>query len=345
MEMENAVANAQASAADLENVRLSMQAELATDYFQAHELDMEADVLNTSIQSYERFLQLTINRYNGGVASRADVAQAQTQLDTTRAEATDLGVARSQFEHAIAVLIGAPPANFTLPGAKLPTGPPPIPAGVPSQLLERRPDIAAAERRMAAANAEIGLARVAYYPNVSISASAGLSSTSIADWFTWPSRFFSIGPSASYTILDFGRRRSTVAEFRAAYDATVAAYRQTVLGSFQEVEDNLAALRILSTEAAQQSAATRGAEESLRLELDMYRGGTVSYLNVIQTQNIALSNERAEVQLLGRRMSSAVQLILALGGGWNASTLPSAGDLKANVTNPDASKVAQPPAQ
>lgn len=344
MEVENAVANAQASAAELENVRLSMQAELATDYFEAHELDEEADVLNTSIQSYEKFLQLTINRFNGGVASKADVAQAQTQLDSTRAQATDLGVARNEYEHAIAVLIGQPPASFALAGAKLPPAPPAIPVGIPSQLLERRPDIANTERLMAAANAQVGLAEVAYYPTVSLSASAGLASSSFKDWFTWPSRFFSIGPSASETLLDFGRRRSTVAEYKAAYDNTVATYRQTVLSGFQEVEDNLSALRILATESSQQAAATRGAQESLQLELEMYKAGTVSYLNVIQEQNIALTNEQTLVAIQGRRMAAAVQLILALGGGWNSSTLPSAPDLKANVTNTDASQVAQPPA-
>jgi NodT family efflux transporter outer membrane factor (OMF) lipoprotein len=328
LSVENATASAQASAADLENVRLSMQSTLAVDYFNLLGLDMQTALLKDTLDAYDKALQLTINRFNGGVASKADVAQARTQLETTRAEMTDLGVSRAQFEHAIAVLTGQPPASLTLAPGKIDGPPPPIPAGLPSQLLERRPDIAAAERQMAAANAEIGLARAAYYPTLTLSASAGLQAGNIASFFSWPARFWSVGPSLSQTLFDFGRRRAQLQQSEAAYDATVAGYRQTTLSGFQEVEDNLAALRILAQEADQLDVAVKAAEESLRLEIDRYKGGTDSYLNVITTQTIALGDERSAVQLLSRRMVAAVQLISALGGGWNASTLPGPADLK-----------------
>jgi NodT family efflux transporter outer membrane factor (OMF) lipoprotein len=328
LSVENATASAQAGAADLENVRLSMQTQLAVDYFNMIGLDMETKLLTDTMDAYTKNLELTINRYNGGVASKADVAQARTQLETTRASLTDLGVSRAQFEHAIAVLTGQPPANLTLAAGKIDAPPPPIPAGVPSQLLERRPDIAASERQMAAANAEIGLARAAYYPTLTLSASAGLQAGNIVDFFSWPARFWSVGPSLSETLFDFGRRRAQLQQTEAAYDATVAGYRQTTLSAFQEVEDNLSALRILAQEADQLDVAVKAAEESLRLELDRYKAGTDSYLNVITTQTIALGDERTAVQLLERRMVAAVQLISALGGGWNASTLPTPADLK-----------------
>jgi NodT family efflux transporter outer membrane factor (OMF) lipoprotein len=273
-------------------------------------------------------LQLTVNRFNGGVASKADVAQARTQVETTKAQLIDLGVSRSQFEHAIAVLTGQPPSNLTLPAGKIPGPPPPIPAGVPSQLLERRPDIASAERQMEAANAEIGLARAAYYPTLTLSATGGLDAGSLASFFSWPARFWSVGPSLSETLFDFGRRRAQLQQMEAAYDATVATYRQTTLSAFQGVEDNLSALRILAQEADQEDVAVKAAEESLQLELARYKGGTDSYLNVITTQTIALGDESTAVQLLERRMVAAVQLIGALGGGWDASTLPMPADLK-----------------
>jgi len=332
--VENATANAQASAADLENIRLSMQSQLAVDYFNMVGLDMETKLLTDTMDAYDKALQLTINRFNGGVASKADVAQARTQLETTRASLTDLGVSRAQFEHAIAVLTGQPPANLTVAAGKIAAPPPPIPAGLPSQLLERRPDIAASERQMAAANAEIGLARAAYFPTLSLSASAGLQASSVGSLFAWPARFWSVGPSLSETLFDFGRRRAQLQESEAAYDATVAGYRETTLTAFQQVEDNLAALRILAVEADQLDVAVKAAEESLRLELDRYKAGTDSYLNVITTQTIALGDERTAVQLLERRMVSAVQLMTALGGGWDASSLPSPADLKtASKTN------------
>jgi NodT family efflux transporter outer membrane factor (OMF) lipoprotein len=330
--LENAVAGAQASAADLENVKLILQAELAADYFQMAGLDMEASLLNDTLAGYERALQLTINRFNGGVASKADVAQAQTQLASTRAQLTDLGVARSQLEHAIAVLTGQPPSTFSLPPGRIQGPPPPIPPGLPSELLERRPDIASSERLVAAANAEIGLAKVAYYPTVLLDATGGLESGKITTWLSWPARFFSVGPSVAETLLDFGRRRAQMQQVMAAYDATVASYRQTVLTAFQEVEDNLAALRILEREASQQDEAVKGAQESLRLEMDRYKAGTVSYLDVITTQTIALNNEIGAVGILSRRMNAAVQLIRALGGGWNASSLPTAESMRSAAT-------------
>jgi NodT family efflux transporter outer membrane factor (OMF) lipoprotein len=339
--VENASASAQASAADLENVRLSLQTELATDYFLLRGIDMQLALLNSNITGYERALQLTINRFNGGVASKTDVLQAQTQLDSTKAQATDLGVTRAQDDHAIAVLTGRPPEQLAIPLGDIKGLPPPIPAAVPSQLLERRPDIAGAERRVAAANAEIGLAQTAFYPTLSLTGSAGFTASSFLNWFTWPSRFFSVGPALSQTLFDFGRRRAQVQISEAAYDALVAAYRQTVLGAFQEVEDNLAALRILEQEAAQQQSAVTASEQSLQLEIDRYKAGTVSYLDVITSQTIALTNERAAVTILRNRMTAAVQLIKGAGGGWNASTLPSPDALRSPATA-DPSKVAQP---
>ena len=331
LSVENATANAQTSAADLANLRLSIQGELAADYFQLLGLDMEQKLLSDTLAAYERAVKLTIDRFNGGVASKVDVAQAQTQLASTRAQLTDLGVIRSQLEHAIAVLTGQPPSALTIAPGKIQAPPPPIPPGVPSELLERRPDIAAAERQVAAANAEIGLAQTAFYPTLTLSASGGLESSRITTWLSWPARFWSLGPPLAQTLLDFGRRKAQVQGAEAAYDATVAGYRQTVLGAFQEVEDNLAALRILSQEALQQDEAVKGAQESLKLEMDQYKAGTVSYLNVITTQTIALSNEITAVGLLSRRMTAAVQLIRALGGGWNSTTLPAPATLRSAV--------------
>ena len=327
--VENAVTNAQASAADLENVRLSLQAELASDYFQLRGIDMNVDLLTNTLDAYSKAVELTRNRYNGGVASKADVVLAQTQYDSTRAQLTDLGVARAQFEHAIAVLTGHAPSDITIPKAAIQGPPPAIPVSLPSQLLERRPDIAADERRVAAANANIGLAKAAFYPSLSIGASAGLESGSLGSLFNWPARFWSVGPQLAQTLFDAGRRKATVEGFQAGYDSVVAAYRQTALTAFQEVEDSLVGLRVLAQEAEEQESAVRGANESLSLELDRYKGGTVSYLDVIQTQVIALGNQRTAVGILERRMTAAVSLIRALGGGWNQSTLPSPTELKA----------------
>lgn len=320
--VRTAKAEAQASAAQLQGVLLSMQGELASDYFALEELDMQITVLTTAADSYEKFLQLTRARYSGGVASLADVAQAQTQLDQTRAQATDLGIARAQDEHAIAVLIGQAPSTFSMPLGRIPSAPPPIPTGLPSELLERRPDIASAERLIVAANGQIGLARAAYFPTISLTATGGYESNTWSGWFAWPQRFWAIGASAADTIFDFGRRSAVSQQAHAIYDAQVAAYRQTVLAAFEEVEDNLAALRLLEREAGEQDSAVKAAEQSLNLEVLQYKAGTASYLNVITTQNIALTNEITATQIMGRRMAAAVTLILALGGGWDISQLP-----------------------
>jgi NodT family efflux transporter outer membrane factor (OMF) lipoprotein len=322
--VESNRAGAQASAADLETSRLSLQAELAQDYVQLRALDAQRQLLDATVAAYQRALQLTRDRYAGGVASRADVAQAEAQLGTTQAQAIDVGVQRAQLEHAIALLIGKPASSFALPAAPLAAAPPRIPAGMPSELLERRPDIAAAERRVAAANAQIGVAVAAFYPTVTLGASVGFEGSSLAQWLTWPSRFWSVGPSISETVLDGGLRRAQTDQTRAAYDASVATYRQTVLAAFQGVEDNLAALRILEEETGVQAGAVKAAQESVTLTTEQYKAGVVSYLNVITAQTIALTSETTAVQILGRRVTAAVLLIEALGGGWNVAELPSA---------------------
>jgi NodT family efflux transporter outer membrane factor (OMF) lipoprotein len=314
----------QASAADLENVKLELQTELAVDYFEARSLDSDRQLLNDTVVAYVKAYQLTENRYEGGVASKVEVAQAQTQLQQTQAQDIDVGIARQQFQHAMAVLIGKPPESFTLPAMPLKQNPPVIPVGLPSQLLERRPDVASAERQVAAANEQIGIARAAFFPDLVISATGGLQAGSIVDWFTWPSRYWSVGPQMLQTVFDAGRRRAQVESATASYDATVANYRQTALTAFQEVEDNLAGLRILEQEAAQQHEATQSAENSLELSMSRYKGGLVTYLEVITAQSIALTNERTDVDILRRRMDSSVLLIKALGGGWDVSKLPHA---------------------
>lgn len=313
---------AQASAADLAVVNLTMHADLAVDYFAARTLDAEEKLLRDTVAQYEQALQLNVIRYQGGVASEVDVAQAKTILETTRAQMVDVGVARAQFEDAVAVLAGKPPADFTLPLLPLTTPPPAIPVGVPSELLERRPDIAAAERRVASANAQVGLAQTAYYPLVNIAGSGGFESGFITTLLQGPSAFWSAGPSALFTVFDVGRRRALNDEAKSAYTATVASYRQTVLTAFQQVEDNLAALRILEREAGIQATAVQSAQRSLELSQIRYTGGATGYLEVITAQNAALSDELTAVNLLGRRMASAVLLVQALGGGWDRSTLP-----------------------
>jgi NodT family efflux transporter outer membrane factor (OMF) lipoprotein len=330
--VESNQAAAQASAGDLETARLSLQAELAQDYFQLRTLDAQRKLLDETVAAFEQSLELTRTRYRGGVASQVDVVQAETQLETTRAQAIDVGVQRAQFEHAIAVLTGQPASTFSVPTAPLATPPPAVPVGVPSQLLERRPDIAAAERRMASANAQIGVALAAYYPMITLSASTGFESSSITQLFTWPSRFFSVGPSITQTVIDGGLRRAQTDQARAAYDTSVANYRQTVLTAFQGVEDNLAALRILESEADVQERAVKAAQRSVSLTTSQYRAGTVSYLNVITTQTIALADEVTAVQILGRRMTATILLVQALGGGWNAGELPSAAAVTERTT-------------
>ena len=320
--VEAARASAQASAADLESVSLSLHAELATDYFELRALDAEEQLLNSTVSAYEKALKLTQNRYSGGVASQVDVAQAQTQLETTRAQAIDLGVQRAQLEHAIAVLIGQPAPTFSVPASPLNNTPPVVPAGMPSDLLERRPDIAGNERRMAVANEQIGIAKAAYYPTITLSATGGFEGSSITNWFNGPSGFIAAGASALGTVFDAGRRRAQVDVARASYDQAVANYRETVLSAFQEVEDNLAALRVLEDEAKTQDLAVTSAEHSLTLSTNRYKGGVTTYLEVITAQSTALTDQRTAVEIAGRRMTASVALIKALGGGWNAATLP-----------------------
>ena len=314
-------ASAQTSFADLESVSLSLHAELATDYFQARELDGEAQLLDSTVASYQKALELTQSRYQGGVASAVDVAQAQTQLETARAQDIDVKAARTQVEHAIAVLIGEPASNYSLAFTPLNATPPVIPPGLPSQLIERRPDIAASERQMATANANVGVARAVYFPLFSFPPTAGFESTSITNWLTGPSGFTAVGISAMVTAFDVGRRRAANDQARAAYNQAVANYEQTVLTAYQEVEDNLAELRLLEQEAATQSAAVAAAEHSLALSQNRYQGGVTSYLEVTTAQTVALANERAEVQIAGRRMVDSVLLIKALGGGFDAASL------------------------
>ncbi|HXC42382.1 MAG TPA: efflux transporter outer membrane subunit [Candidatus Dormibacteraeota bacterium] len=313
---------AQASAADLATINLSMHADLAIDYFQARSLDAEEQLLNSTVTQYEQALQLTQSRFEGGIASEVEVEQAKTQLQTTRAAAIDVGVARAQFEHAVAILIGKPPAEFSLPPLPLTAPPPHIPVSVPSELLERRPDIAAAERRVASANAQIGVAKSAYYPTISLGASGGFESSSITTLLNGPSGLWSFGLSAVGTLFDGGRRHALTDQARAAYDFQVSTYRQSVLSGFQQVEDNLAAVRILENEAKVQNEAVIAAQNSLNLSITRYKGGVTSYLEVITAQSAALTDEVTAVNILGRRMANTVLLIQALGGGWDRSSLP-----------------------
>lgn len=313
---------AQASAADLAVINLSVQATLALDYFAARTLDAEEKLLQDTVTQYQTALQLNVDRYEGGAGSEVEVEQARTILETTRAEAVDIGVARAQYEHAVAVLLGKPPADFSLAQLPLTTPPPPIPVGVPSELLERRPDIAAAERQVASANAQIGLAKLAYYPVINLVASGGFESGVITTLFQGPSAIWAVGGSAAETIFDVGRRRALSDQAKMAYDSTVANYRETALTAFQQVEDNLAALRILEEEARVQDEAVEAAQRSLSLSVARYEGGVTSYLEVIVAQNALLSDQVTAIGILGRRIASAVALVEALGGGWDRSNLP-----------------------
>ena len=321
---------AQVSDAQLENARLSYQAELAEDYFELRGADGEKELLETTVKSYEVYLKLTQDRFNNGVASGSDVAQAQTQLETARAQLIDFDVARAQYEHAIAVLTGKAPAELSISYSPIKIMPPPVPVGVPSTLLERRPDIATAERQMAAANEQIGIAKAAYYPAIGLtsnSAPIGLEATSFLHWISWPSRFWSVGPGMAETVYDAGKRRATLNQSIAAYDATVANYRQTVLTAFQQVEDNLAALRVLEKEAQAEEAAVQAAQNSLDISTYQYKAGVANYLTVITEQAILLQDQVQALNILTRRMSSSVLLVEALGGGWNAGKLPAVNDL------------------
>jgi NodT family efflux transporter outer membrane factor (OMF) lipoprotein len=325
--IEADVASAQASAGDLEAAKLSLQSELAQNYFQLRALDTQRQLFEDTVKAFQTSLKMTQNRYEAGVVARADVVQALAQLKTTQSQALDIEVQRAQLEHAIAVLIGRVPSEFTLARAPLNAVPPPAPPGLPSALLERRPDIAAAERRMAAANAQIGVAQSAYFPALSLTGSTGYQSTHLANWFNAPARFWSLGAALAQTLFDGGARAAQSAQAMAAYDAQVANYRQTVLNSFREVEDNLATLRILEEAAAVQDEAVQASRLSVALAINQYKAGTVSYLNVVTAQATALGNERTAADLLNRRLAANVLLIRALGGGWHAASLPARADV------------------
>jgi NodT family efflux transporter outer membrane factor (OMF) lipoprotein len=313
---------AQASAADYETAKLSLEAELALDYFELRSADAQKQLLDDTVKAYSDNVQLTLNRFNRGVAPKADVAQAQTQLETTSVQDTDVTVQRAQFEHAIAILIGKPPADFSLPAGTLNFQPPRTPIGLPSELLQRRPDIAAAERRVAEGNQQIGIARAAYFPTVNLDGTAGFAGTQGSNWFSWPNGFWAVGPALAETVFDAGRRRATSESALANYDAAVATYRQTALTAFQEVEDNVAALRILENETQQQQRALASSRESLQLFTNRYQGGVDTYLQVITAQTIELANERNDIDILRRRLEASVLLVKALGGGWDVSDLP-----------------------
>jgi NodT family efflux transporter outer membrane factor (OMF) lipoprotein len=318
---------AQASAGDLATIALSLQAELAYDYFELRSADSQKRLLDETVKAYADMVELTGALFNGGAAPESDVVQARTQLDTTRVQDTDIEVMRSQYEHAIAILIGKPPAELSIAPRSRPFEPPAIPVGLPSQLLERRPDIAAAERRVAEANEGIGIARAAYFPSLVIGGDVGLESRHISNLFTWPSRVWAMGPQASETIFDAGRRRAGVQQAQANYDATVATYRETTLEAFQQVEDNLAALRILAHEATQEKEAVAEARRDVELFTSLYQGGADPYLQVVTAETIELQNERNEIDILRRQMDASVLLIKGLGGGWNVSQLPNMSSL------------------
>jgi NodT family efflux transporter outer membrane factor (OMF) lipoprotein len=315
-------AQAQASAADLANVALSMHAELAIDYFDLRSMDSQRQLLDSTVSSYTEALKLTQSRYDGGLASGVDVAQAQTQLETTRAQSQDVGVQRAADEHAIALLVGRPASDFHIDPLPLTTPPPAIPPGLPSDLLERRPDVAANERIVAAENAQVGVARAAYFPNVLISATGGFDSGKITTLLQGPAGFWSLAGSAAETIFDGGARHAAVEASRDNYNVSVDNYRQTVLTAVQEVENNLSALRILEQEAKTEQDAVTAAQHSLALSESRYRGGVANYLEVTTAQSAALVDERTAVDILSRRIAASVLLIKALGGGWDASQIP-----------------------
>ncbi len=321
-QVESQRATAQATAADLANVDLSLRSELATDYFELRGLDTQQRLLDNTVQQYEQYLALTKTRFAGGVATESDVALAQTQLDQTRAQAIDVGVARAQYEHAIATLTGVSASSFALPPAPLDLTLPQVPVGVPSQLLERRPDVAAAERRANAANAQIGIAIAAYYPTINITGTGGFESKNPGTLIQGPSSLWSLGGSAVELLFDAGRRHALTEEARDAYEQNVANYRQTVLQAFQEVEDNLSGLRILNSESTAQQQAVDSARRSLAISTNRYKGGVTTYLEVITAQTTQLSNERTAADITTREFAASVQLIKALGGGWDNTRLP-----------------------
>ncbi len=337
-QVEESAASAQASAATLESTRLSLHAQLATTYFELRIADEQKRLLDDTVDAYAKALALTQNQYNVGMVARADVITAETQLKSAQVQAIDVGISRTQYEHAIAVLIGKAPVDFSLPAQKLTIAPPPIPLAVTTTLLERRPDVAVAERQAAAANAQIGVAEAAWFPTLTLSATGGYSNSSWSQLLEAPSRFWSIGPRLAETLFDGGARRAQSAQARAAYDAAAANYRQIALAAFQNVEDELAALRILEQEAAAQDDAVKSAEHALANTINQYRAGTVSYLNVITAQATAYSNERNAISILGNRLDDSVALIKALGGGWQEKDLPAQGDIGLRSEPPSATK-------
>ncbi len=314
-------ANMQASAADLAAVRLSLQSELVQTYLQLRVMDEQQRLLDQTVEAFARSLRLTENQYEAGIVPKSDVSQALTQLKSTQAQAIDLRWQRAQMEHAIAVLVGVPPSELSIAERRNIPRLPEIPLALPSQLLERRPDIASAERQVIAANAQIGVAEAAWYPDLTLSASGGYRNSSFSDLVSVPNRFWSLGPQMALTLLDFGARRAELEQVEASYDQTVANYRQTVLDSFREVEDSLVQLRVLAEEAVVQREALEAAQESLRLIENQYRAGTVDFLSVATVQSTALNNERTNLALLGDRLAASVQLIAALGGGWDEAQL------------------------
>jgi len=320
--VEASRSEAQATAADLANVELSLRAELAFDYFELRGLDAQKALLDSTVVTYQKALELTQSRYTGGLASAVEVAQAQTVLETTRAQATDVGVQRAALEHAIAVLVGKPAASFSLPPMPLKIPPPAIPPGLPTDLLERRPDIAGAERRVQEANAGIGVAKSAYFPLLTLTGAGGFESTAISTLIQGPSGLWNLGGAAVETLFDAGNRRGALDQAYARRDQFIASYQQTVLTAFQEVEDNLAALRILEDEAKTEEAAVAAAEHSLALSITRYKGGVTSYLEVTTAQNAALADEVTAVSILTRRMEASVLLVKAIGGGWSVSQIP-----------------------
>lgn len=320
--VESARADAQASAADLANVDLSLHSELAQDYFEMRGLDTQQQLLQNTLAEYQRYLDLTNIRFKGGVSTESDVALAQTQLDQTRAQFIDVGIARAQYEHAIATLTGIPASSFSLDTAPLVLNLPNVPVGVPSEMLERRPDVAGAERRADAANARIGVAIAAFYPTISLNGSGGFQSSQVGTWFQGPSNLWSLGGSATELLFDAGRRRAITDEARATYDGQVATYRETVLQAFQDVEDQLAALRILNQESSAQDLAVRDAQRSVAVSTRRYKDGITTYLEVITAQTTELTNERTAADITTRQFASSVQLVKALGGGWDTSQLP-----------------------
>ena len=336
--IEGDVASAQASEADLAAARLSLQGMLASDYLQLRVADEQRQLLEQTVDAYKRALQITQNQYNVGIVAKTDVITAETQLEGAQSQEINIGVTRATLEHAIAVLVGKPPADFSLASATLGSAVPVAPTGVPSSLLERRPDIAAAERQMKAANAQIGVAVAAYFPDLTLNGSYGFASNVVSHLVSSPNNLWSVGATAADTLLDFGARSAQVREARAAYDGTVANYRQTVLSAFQQVEDELATLRILEQQVQVQDQAVKSANLAAQLTLNQYKAGTVAYTSVVTAQTIALGDAVTLLTLRQTRLTASVALIQALGGGWDAASLGSSDGTAAKLAAQEATQ-------